>query len=67
MAALLTAVADKVKQSVASVSSSVLPFPLDPLNRLIFELFVVMTLAHLGLKVKVIGQGQRLELKLSID
>jgi len=54
-----------VKQSVASVRTSVRPlFPLYLLNRLVFELEYlcarVMTMARLGLKVKVIGRGQRL-------
>jgi len=51
---------------------SVRLFPFYLLQRLIFqpEFFVrlcVMALARLGLKVKVMGQGQALELGLSID
>jgi len=60
---LPTALAGIIKQLVASVCLSVCLFPLWLLNRLIFELkflFVwVMTIVDLGLKVKVIGQGQR--------
>ena len=68
---LPTALDKKVKQSVAavrpSVDLSVRLFPLYLLNRLTFELEIlcvcvcvcVMTTARLGLKVKLISQGQR--------
>ena len=51
-------------KAIASVRLFVSPFvPLYLLNRLTFELeFLcvrIMTVARLGLKVKVIGQGQR--------
>jgi len=55
--------------------SRLLPLGVYPFNRLIFELQFtymcvwVMTLARLGFKIRVIGQGQGqgLELGLSID